>query len=84
MPPRRRKPPRAGALSELPPLRILRTIFLLQISYYSTAIILIAFSSLVLGQHFSLNLIFDWRSVRGDITQGWVIGIIWILTSFIT
>ena len=84
MPPRRRKPPRPGALSDLPPLRIIRTILLLQTSYYATATILIAFSSLVLGQRFSLTLIFDWRSVRGDITQGWVIGIVWILTSFIT
>jgi protein SYS1 len=84
MPPRRRRPPRPGALSDLPPHRILRTILLLQLSYYLTATILIGFSTLVLGQRFALNLILDWRSVRGDVTVGWLEGGCWVGASFLT
>ncbi|EXJ85789.1 hypothetical protein A1O1_06157 [Capronia coronata CBS 617.96] len=84
MPPRRRKPPRAGALTELPPLKIIRSILLLQLSYYATAFVLILFTTLVLGQKFSLALIFDWKSVRGDNTIGWTIGFLWVIDGFIT
>ncbi len=84
MPPRRRKPPRAGALTELPPLKIVRSIILLQLSYYLTAFVLILFTTLVLGQKFSLNLIFDWNSVRGDNTIGWTVGFLWVIDGFIT
>lgn len=84
MPPRRRKPPRAGALSELPPLKIIRSIVLLQLSYYATAFVLILFTSLVLGQKFTLSLIFDWNSVRGDTTIGWTVGVLWVIDGFIT
>ncbi|KIW89016.1 uncharacterized protein Z519_10501 [Cladophialophora bantiana CBS 173.52] len=84
MPPRRRKPPRAGALTELPPLKIIRSILLLQLSYYATALVLILFTTLVLGQRFSLNLIFDWNSVRGDTTVGWTVGFLWVVDGFIT
>ncbi len=83
MPPRRRKPPRAGALTELPPLKIIRSIFLLQISYYVAATVLILFTSLVAGQKLSLDLIFDWKSIRGDNTVGWTLGIVWLLVGFI-
>ena len=83
MPPRRRKPPRAGALTELPPLKIIRSIILLQLAYYVTAIVLILFTALVAGQQVSLNLIFDWRSIRGDTTVGWTLGIVWLLVGFI-
>ncbi|KAK0649363.1 integral membrane protein S linking to the trans Golgi network-domain-containing protein [Cercophora newfieldiana] len=76
---RRRRPPRPGALSELPPLKILSQIAALQALYYLTALILLLFTSLVAGTHFSLDLIFGWSSVRGDTTQGWIIGLIWIL-----
>ncbi|KIV96793.1 hypothetical protein PV10_00610 [Exophiala mesophila] len=84
MPPRRRKPPRAGALTELPPLKIVRSIVLLQAFYYLLALILILFTTLVLGQKFSIGLIFDWRSVRGDNTIGWTVGVLWVLVGFIT
>jgi Integral membrane protein S linking to the trans Golgi network len=84
MPPRRRKPPRAGALTDLPPLKIIRSIFLLQLAYYATAAILILFTTLILGQKFTPALIFSWRSVRGDTTIGWTIGFTWLLTGFIT
>lgn len=84
MPPRRRRPPRAGALTELPPLRILRSIVLLQVAYYVEALLLLLFTVLVFGQTFSLSLVFDWTSVRGDNTLGWTVGIVWLLVGFIT
>jgi hypothetical protein len=84
MPPKRRRPPRPGALSDLPPLRIARSILLLQLSYYTTATLLILFTTLVLGQRFAPALILDWRSVRADNTLGWVVGICWVLTGFVT
>ncbi|KAK4447744.1 integral membrane protein S linking to the trans Golgi network-domain-containing protein, partial [Podospora aff. communis PSN243] len=76
---RRRRPPRPGALSELQPLKILSQIAALQALYYSTALILLLFTSLVAGTHFSLDLIFGWSSARGDTTQGWITCFIWIL-----
>jgi protein SYS1 len=76
---RRRRPPRPGALSELQPLKILSQIAALQALYYTTALILLLFTSLVAGTHFSLDLIFGWSSARGDTTQGWITCFIWIL-----
>lgn len=84
MPPRRRRPPRAGALTELPPLKIIRSIILLQLAYYAIALILILFTTVVLGQAFSIGLILDWSSIRGDTTLGWTIGVVWLLTAFFT
>lgn len=84
MPPRRRKPPRAGALTDLPPLKIIRSILLLQLAYYAVATVLILFITLVLGQKFSPALILDWKTIRGDVTIGWTIGFAWLLTAFIT
>jgi protein SYS1 len=84
MPPRRRRPPRAGALTELPPLRIIRSIVLLQTFYYVAATILIAFTTLVLGQRFDVGLVFDWQRIRGDVTIGWLVGVVWLLTGFFT
>jgi Integral membrane protein S linking to the trans Golgi network len=81
MPPRRRKPPRAGALTDLPPLKIIRSIVLLQLAYYVIALVLILFTTVVAGQKFSLALIFDWTTVRGDNTVGWMLGIVWLLVS---
>lgn len=49
-----------------------------------TATILIIFTAVVLGQKFSLPLILDWRSIRGDTTIGWTIGFAWLLAGFIT
>ena len=84
MPPRRRRPPRAGALSELPPLKILRSILLLQLSYYAAATILLLFTVVVFGQDFSVNLVFDWHTIRRDNVFGWLVAIVWMLVSFIT
>jgi hypothetical protein len=76
---RRRRPPRSGAISELPPLKILSQILALQALYYITAFALTLFTSLVAGTKFSLDLIFSWRAVRGDTTQGWVWGFLWVV-----
>lgn len=84
MPRPRRKPPRSGALSELPPLKILRSILVLQLWYYTTFFILAVFVSLVLGQNFSPDLVLDWRSVRADNTLGWTVGVLCVINGFIT
>ncbi|TGJ79161.1 hypothetical protein E0Z10_g9604 [Xylaria hypoxylon] len=76
--PRRRRPPRSGAIAELPPLRILAQIAALQGIYYAAALVLMLFTSLVMGLQFSLDLVFGWASLRGDITQGWLIGFVWL------
>ncbi|KAI0487002.1 integral membrane protein S linking to the trans Golgi network-domain-containing protein [Xylaria cf. heliscus] len=76
--PRRRRPPRSGAIAELPPLRILSQIAALQGIYYSVALVLMLFMSLVMGLQFNLDLVFGWASLRGDITQGWLIGFVWL------
>ncbi|TRX90402.1 hypothetical protein FHL15_008767 [Xylaria flabelliformis] len=76
--PRRRRPPRSGAIAELPPLRILGQIAALQGIYYSVALVLMLFTSLVMGLQFNLDLIFGWASLRGDNTQGWLIGFVWL------
>lgn len=79
--PRRRKPPRAGAISELPPLRILSQIAAIQGIYYATALILFLFTGLVAGTGFHLDLVFGWASLRGDTTQGFVYAFIWLCCS---
>ncbi|KAK4226678.1 integral membrane protein S linking to the trans Golgi network-domain-containing protein [Podospora fimiseda] len=76
---RRRRPPRPGALSELPPLKILSQILALQALYYLFAFILLLFTSLASGTPFTLDLVFGWSQVRGDTTQGWLLGFIWVL-----
>lgn len=81
--PRRRRPPRAGALTDLPPLKILRQIVLLQSAYYLCATVLILFTTLVAGKKFEIDLILSWRSLRGDTTVGWTLGLCWMLNSFL-
>jgi hypothetical protein len=76
---RRRRPPRSGAISELPPLKILSQILALQTLYYVSAFTLTLFTSLVAGTKFSLDLVFGWQLVRGDTTQGWVWGFLWVV-----
>jgi hypothetical protein len=80
---RRRRPPRPGALTELPPLKIFSQILLLQTIYYTVAFILILFTALVAGRHFSFDMVLSWRSLRGDTTVGWMLGLVWLLNSFI-
>jgi hypothetical protein len=80
---RRRRPPRPGALTELPPLKILTQIVLLQTIWYGVATALILFTALVAGKHFSIDLVLSWRSLRGDTTVGWMLGLVWLLNSLI-
>jgi protein SYS1 len=75
---RRRKPPRSGAIAELPPLRIAGQIAALQGIYYAAALVLMLFMSLVAGTGFSLDLVFGWGALRGDTTQGWLVGFVWL------
>jgi protein SYS1 len=80
--PARRRPPRSGALTDLPPLKIVRKIVLLQLAFYGCATVLILFTTLVLGTAFSPNLILGWDHVRGDTTVGWMLGLVWLSNSF--
>ncbi|OHW92731.1 integral membrane protein [Colletotrichum incanum] len=77
--PRRRKPPRPGALADLPPLRIASQIAALQGLYYAAALVLMLFTALVAGTGFTLDLVFGWEAVRGDTTQGWLGAFVWVL-----
>ncbi|KAK4178575.1 integral membrane protein S linking to the trans Golgi network-domain-containing protein [Triangularia setosa] len=76
---RRRRPPRPGSLSELPPLKIASQILALQALYYLFSFILLLFSTLVAGTTFSLDLMLGWQSIRGDTTQGWLCGFLAVL-----
>ncbi|KKK21213.1 hypothetical protein ARAM_003989 [Aspergillus rambellii] len=82
MPPRRRPPP-AGARTDLPPLKIVRKIFVLQAAYYVSAAALILFTTLVYGTAFSLDLVLSWDAIRGDTTLGWMLGLVWMLNSLL-
>ncbi|KAJ3479445.1 hypothetical protein NLG97_g8320 [Lecanicillium saksenae] len=75
---RRRRPPRAGALHELQPLRTAAQIAVLQLLFYAVALVLIVFTSLVAGQPFGVDLLLGWESVRGDNTQGWLMAFVWV------
>lgn len=79
--PRRRRPPRPGALADLSPKRIATQIVVLQFAYYACAAVLILFTALVAGKELSLDLLFSWRSLRGDTAVGWTLGLIWVLNS---
>ncbi|KAB5542676.1 integral membrane protein S linking to the trans Golgi network-domain-containing protein [Coniochaeta sp. 2T2.1] len=76
---RRRRPPRSGAISELPPLKIASQLLALQAVFYATALVLTLFASLVAGTDFSLDLVFGWQGVRGDTTTGWMAGFLWVV-----
>lgn len=78
---RRRRPPRAGAIDNLVPLKIFRQIVMLQAAYYFFATILIVFTTLVAGRSFNFDLVLSWESIRGDNTIGWTLGLCWILDS---
>jgi protein SYS1 len=80
---RRRRPPRPGALTELSPLKIATQILLLQTIWYVCGTVLILFAALVGGRPFSADLVLGWRSLRGDTTVGWMLGVCWMCNSFI-
>ncbi|KAH7322756.1 integral membrane protein [Stachybotrys elegans] len=77
---RRRRPPRAGALGEVPPARIAAQIAVLQLLYYAVALVLMLFTTLIAGSSFSIDLVLGWDCVRGDTTNGWLIALVWVLT----
>ncbi|EYE98211.1 protein SYS1 [Aspergillus ruber CBS 135680] len=79
----RRRPPPAGARTDLPPLGIVRKILLLQLGYYLTATALILFTTLVYGRPFSFDLLLNWDAIRGDTTIGWILGLVWMLNSLL-
>lgn len=35
------------------------------------------------GRHFTFDLVLSWRSLRGDTTVGWMLGLVWLLNSVI-
>ncbi|CAP64686.1 uncharacterized protein PODANS_5_9610 [Podospora anserina S mat+] len=76
---RRRRPPRPGSLSELPPLKIASQILALQALYYTFSFTLLLFSALVAGTAFTIDLVLGWQSIRGDTTQGWLCGFLAML-----
>jgi hypothetical protein len=82
--PRKQKVRRPGALTDLQPLRILTQIVLLQVAYYVSAAVLIVFTALVAGKPVRLDLLLSWRSLRGDTTVGWMLGLVWMLNSLFT
>ncbi|KAK1753053.1 integral membrane protein S linking to the trans Golgi network-domain-containing protein [Echria macrotheca] len=77
---RRKRPPRPGALSELPPLKLLTQLLALQTLYYLTSLTLHLFTSLVTGTPFTLSLVFSWTSLRGDTTAGYLSAFIALLS----
>ncbi|KAK2763789.1 hypothetical protein FQN54_009406 [Arachnomyces sp. PD_36] len=81
--PSHRRPPRAGALTDLAPVGIIKKIIFLQTAYYASATALILFTTLVAGKRFHPGLILSWRSIRGDTTVGWTLGLVWMLNSLI-
>jgi len=81
---RSRRPPRPGALADLSPLRILTQILLLQASYYVSAAILLSFTALTAGKPISLDLLLSWRTLRGDVTEGWMWALVWMLNGVVT
>ena len=80
MPRRRNRLRRPGALTELPPLRIVSQIAALQGVYYAAALTLTLFTALAAGTRFGTELVFGWESVRGDTTQGWLLAFCLVLT----
>ncbi|KAF2157728.1 hypothetical protein K461DRAFT_219281 [Myriangium duriaei CBS 260.36] len=80
---RRRRPARPGALADLAPRRIATQIVILQTLYYVCAAALIVFTTLVAGKPLSLDLLFSWEALRGDITTGWTLALCWMFDSLI-
>lgn len=78
----RRPPPPPHALTSLSPLRILTQIITLQLLYYLCATTLILFTALTAGKPFTPDLVLSWRSLRGDTTVGWTLGLCWMGGSF--
>jgi hypothetical protein len=81
--PRRRRPARPGALADLAPKKILAQIVILQLLYYAVAAALILFTTLVAGRDVTADSLLSWRTVRSDVTTGWMLGLCWMMDSMI-
>ncbi|KAJ2896111.1 hypothetical protein MKZ38_005866 [Zalerion maritima] len=81
--PRRRRPPRAGAVGELPPLKILGQILSMQACFYAALILLYPFCCVVGGWPFTWSLVFGWEGIRGDTSRGWLMGFILALVAMV-
>lgn len=73
--------PAHPSLTRLTPLRIATQILTLQLAFYAIAATLILFTSLSAGKPFSLDLVVNWQSLRGDTVVGWTLGLCWVLSS---
>ncbi|CAK7213927.1 hypothetical protein SCUCBS95973_001964 [Sporothrix curviconia] len=78
---RRRRPRRSGALGELPPLKILSQIALIQAILYVSLTTLMFFTERISGRPFSFNLVFGWSGIRGDTTEGLVTAFIFVIAA---
>lgn len=78
---RRRRPRRSGALGELPPLKILSQIVLVQAILYVSLTALLFFAERISGRPFSFGLVFGWNGIRGDTTEGLVTAFIFVLAA---
>ena len=78
-----RRPARPGLLNDLAPTRILAQIVILQVLYYAVAAALILFTALVAGTEVTVDLLLSWKTVRGDVTTGWMLGLCWMMDSLI-
>ena len=55
----------------------------IQAAYYASFFALTAFTTVVAGLHFTLDYIFDWKTIRADNTLGWTWGFIWVLNALV-
>lgn len=84
---RHRRPPRPGALADLSPLRIATQIAVLQCAYYASAGVLLLFTALTAGKPIrggGGELLLQWRGIRGDVAEGWMYGLVWMLNAAVT
>lgn len=81
--PRARRSIAPGSRGNVGPLWIFYRIVFLQLIFYTCSAALIIFTALVSGKPPSFELVFDWRTLRGDVTAGWMYGLVWMLTSLI-
>lgn len=45
--------------------------------------VMIVFAALTAGKTMSLSLLLDWQTIRGDITDGYMYALVWMLNSAI-
>lgn len=81
---KRRTAIRARAPNSLAPVRILKQIAILQITYYLAATLLILFTMLVAGHSFSAQMVLgSSTAVRGDTALGLTMGLLWLVSGLV-